>query len=848
MNTKRFLIHLFAAVVILLSSCGGGAIEPPLAGEIIFTADRTSLQAGECTLLHWEVTEGFGVTVNDELVDRVGQMEVCPTETRTYILAVDIGTGVETRQVEITVSGAGQVGSPEPSTPGVPAYQAESWMALGGPPGDLGYDIRYNFDDHNIWYVTDGQGGFFISSDRGQTWRASNEGIATLEGSMTRTVFSATVDPHAPQIIWIGTQITGHIYKSTDGGQTWTQMDNGIEPNAGHHFRGFTVDPRSSDIVYAQAEVDCYLLRSECPTGVQSVVGGRVYRTTDGGQNWEIIWEGEALARYLWIDPTNQDVLYVSTGIFDRDPLNLPTDGSDSLQDSGVGVVKSTDGGQAWTELGKANGLTILHVGSLYMHPDDPQTLLAGTGHAGMVKDPDTNQEVMYGGVFLTTDGGQTWTQVVKNDLIGAVEFCEQDSSIAYAAGWLATYRSEDGGHTWLKFGDEQRGTWGPEGLWPGVPIDLQTDPEDCSRVFINNYVGGNFLSTDGAETWTLASTGYSGAKVMDLWVDPQDSAHLYAAVRMAPFVSHDGGQTWQGLTDAVIKTNLAVLAGDPSNPDHLLGTQGHPGSPASHFTSRDGGLTWTESSQIFPLPAEAELAAAGSPEAWYEVGFYDYAFAPSDPNIVYAAVRNNPHPVWDPLVVTYRGLGIYRSTDGGATWQPANDANTGDEGIGALVVHPTDPQTVYAASYFDGGVFKTTDGGQTWTAVNNGLPQPYPPIKTMAMDPNSPDTLFIGGPKGVFRTTDGGATWTQLAAGLDPFAEVTGIVIDPSNGQVVYVATSRLGVFYSADGGDTFQQLRQGLDPEEGVMPVISMVISGDGAVLYAGTAGLGVWRLGTP
>ncbi len=852
MNTKLFIRRTITALcLIMLHSCGNRSVSPlaptsttAISPSIVFTADRTSLKAGECTTLRWAVTGGFGVTLDGQPVDKVGQMEVCPAETQVYLLAVDVGTHIETRQVEISVGVAGPAPGPGPTEPAVPAYQAESWVSMGGPPGDLGYDIRYNFSDHNIWYVTDSGGGFFISTDRGLTWTASNEGILGADTTLRRNVFSATVDPHNPQTIWIGTQIVGHIYNSTDGGKTWVQKDNGISPYTGQHFRGFTVDPRTSDIVYAQAEVDCYVFEPGCTELIQ---GGRVYRTTDGGENWEIIWEGDALARYLWIDPTNPDVLYVSTGIFDRDPLNTPTDGRDPLQNSGVGVLKSTDGGRTWTELGKANGLTILHVGSLYMHPNDPQTLLAGAGHAGMVRDPDTNQDVMYGGVFLTTDGGQNWTQVVKNDLIGAVEFCEQNPSIAYAAGWLAAYRSEDGGHTWQKFGDETRRTWGPPGLWPGVPIDMQTDPEDCSRVFINNYVGGNFISTDGAETWSLASTGYSGAKLTDLWVDPQDSAHLYAAARMAPFVSRDGGVNWMGLSDSMLKTNLFTLVGDPSNPDHLLGTQQHPGQPATHFTSTDGGLTWVVSEQVFRVP-EGLAEGGNNPATWYEMGFYEYAFAPSDPSIVYAATRNNPFPGWDCAIMAHHGLGIYRSDDGGKTWQPANDANTASDGFGALVVHPTDPQTVYAGSNCGKGIFKTTDGGRTWTAVNNGLPVPLLQIKTMAMDQDAPDTIFVGGFGGVFRTIDGGQSWVQLTAGLDAVGEITGIVLDPTNGQNIYVADSFQGVFFSSDGGNTFQPLRQGLDPTKGTLPVMSLAISGDGSVLYAGTANLGVWRLGTP
>jgi len=226
------------------------------------------------------------------------------------------------------------------------------------------------------------------------------------------------------------------------------------------------------------------------------------------------------------------------------------------------------------------------------MHPQDPQILLAGTGHG-----PED------GGVYLTVDGGETWQVVVEGDAIGAVEFCEQDPLIAYATGKLATYRSEDGGYTWQKFGDETRGTWGPPGLWPGMPIDLQVDPDDCRRLFINNYVGGNFLSTDGGETWAIATVGYTGAKISEIAVDPIDNQHVYAAARMAPFVSTDGGQNWGGLSYPVLNEGSFPLAMDPSNPQHLLAFAEQAGATQMAIQSYDGGLSWVETHRfIMPL------------------------------------------------------------------------------------------------------------------------------------------------------------------------------------------------------------------------------------------------------
>ncbi len=835
----------------LLCACTAQESTPTSAAAVItFAADRQVLQAGECTILRWSAEAGFGVLFDGNSVPKTGQKEVCPLETQKYILEVDLGTDLERREVEIRVSPAATplpemtrtLQPPTPTsiqatlviTPGVPAYQAQGWENLGGPPGDLGYDIRYNFDDPNTWYVTDGSGGFFISTDRGLTWGASNEGISSLEGSLERPVFSATVDPHNPQTIWIGTRIVGHIYKSTDGGRHWVEMDKGIIPHAGHHFRGFTIDPRSSDIVYAMAEVDCELMRDAC---VPNTFGGRVYRTQNGGQSWELFWEGEALARYLWIDPTDYDTMYISTGIFDRYPLNMD-ENLKNWETSGLGIIKTTDGGKTWSVIGKSNGLSILYVSSLYLNPKNPQVLLAGTGsNIGMIiyRDPETGKEASYGGAFLSEDGGQTWKQVIKNDVIGAVEFCEQDPSIAYAGGTMGFYRSQDGGHTWTAHTDAARGTWGPAGVWPGTPIDIQTDPADCNRLFINNYVGGNFLSEDGGDTWQLATVGYSGAEVMDLAIDTQDSAHVYAAVRMAPFVSRDGGRSWQGLTDAALGTGLRVLVIDPADPDHLLGTkQAYVGEI---FASHDGGQNWT-SVYKFRYPEgtkEGDFA--------YQMGFWDFAFAPSDPQIVYAATRN-----WttsDSIEPVYPGLGVYRSEDGGDTWQPANDSHTEGLAIGAVQVHPTDPQVVYAASFFTSGVFKTTDGGKNWTPINSGLPQPLPRIEVIAINAQSPETIYIAGQSGVFKSTDGGGSWKQLAAGLDPTPGIRAMVLDPNNGDTIYLGMRHLGIYYSTDGGETFQPLTQGLDPLEGVMPILSLALSSDGSVLYAGTMGLSTWKL---
>jgi photosystem II stability/assembly factor-like uncharacterized protein len=745
-------------------------------------------------------------------------------------------------------SGQSEVEEPQdqalPPITGLPAYQAAAWVQVGGPMGGTGYDIRYNFSDPNIWYVTDSGAGFFISTDRGQTWRPSNQGLEGVENTIRIQIFSATVDPRNSNTIWIGTQTTGHIYRSTDGGYTWLRMDNGVQPNLGLSFRGFTIDPRSSDIVYAAAEADTSVFRDagtrpDAPDGTQ---GGRVYKTTDGGQTWSLIWEGDALARYVWIDPTNPDTLYVSTGFFDRDPLNIPPGEVDALHSGGVGVLKSTDGGQTWTVLGKEQGLAILHVGSLYMKPDDPQTLLAGTGslfHRWVIIN---GQEVETGGVYLTSDGGASWQPVVEHEIITVVEYCELNPQIAYAGGMNHVYRSEDGGQTWTAFGDEQRRTWGPPGIYPGVPVDMQVFPDDCNHLFINNYVGGNFVSVDGGQTWQNASRGYTGADLFSLAVDATDARHIFAGSRMAPFVSHDAGQTWDGLLYPELTGGGWLLVVDPADAGHVLFTMESPFSPI--FESRDGGQSWQQRLDLLVLlpPGFSELD-------WVNIRPGAIAFAPSDPSIVYATTMHMPDDLDIPLPEGWQlGVGIYRSNDGGTTWAAANDSTTATLGFGGIAVSPVDPNTVYAGSMFGQGIFKTTNGGATWTPVNQRLPQPYGRFVVLAIARHQPETVYALGKQGVFKSQDGGGSWIQLAAGLDPFASYNGIAIDPTNSQIVYVASRNAGAYYSTDGGNTFMALTQGLDTSLGNLPVGALAISSDGAVLYATVGNRGVYRLGTP
>jgi photosystem II stability/assembly factor-like uncharacterized protein len=709
-----------------------------------------------------------------------------------------------------------------------PSASSLEWVRLGGPPGGLGYDIRYNFDDHNTWYVTDANAGVHISKDDGLTWQQSNTGIDSVGGASGDAIpiFCLTVDPHNPQIIWAGTDMSGRIYKSVDGGASWESKDQGIihEHEILLSFRGFTVDPRSSDIVYAMGELQ------KLGNNVWGLgVGGVIYKTTNGGDSWVRIWHGKipsSLTRYMWIHPEDPNTLYVSTGIFDRGAVGEGDPETDVDPFGGLGVLKSTDGGQSWETLGKENGLELLYIGSLFMHPENPDVLLAAAGHvvnepAGMAWEA---QGYSPAGIYRTSDGGETWTHVLEPEesvwqAFSAVDMCPSDPNIVYAGSDAAVFRSEDAGLTWEKTAGGLGG-WGPPGVRAGWPIDMQCDPEDTNRVFANNYSGGNFLSEDGGRTWTSASSGYSGAQIIQVEVDPFNPARVFAGGRSGGWYSEDGGLTWQGIrnpgdTQAQAGGEVAGVAIDPTEPNHIL------------IGAGDWILEWRNDEGVWQ--PSGYLVEYGPETSVIE-------FAPSDPNIVYAGSANHNTMVHAESYETGRGVLISR--DGGTSWEIITGAAFTTAMVTDLAVHPTNAGQVYVATR--DGLFVTEDYGGSWAEVS-GLPKNQS-VRSVGIDPKDPNIMLAGVYlQGLYRSTDGGASWNKISAGLEPNGNHRDILFDPKHPGVVYTSDISSGVYRSEDGGQTWLKLIEGLTNRAAT----GLSLSADGNHLYAGTSGGGVFRL---
>lgn len=682
--------------------------------------------------------------------------------------------------------------------------------------------MRMRQDNPDRMYVTDAWSGVNLSNDGGKTWTASNQGITSNGGPSGDAipVFSLTVSPHNPDVLWAGTQGIRGIFKSTDSGKTWQKKDSGVTESEGLSLRGFTVDPKNPDTVYAAGEVSSSVWAGGQRNGIAGfdLVKGVVYKTTDGGEHWNAVWRGDNLARYVLIDPRNTSVVYVSTGLFDRDAAN-----EDARNLNGVGILKSIDGGQTWRIFNQANGLKNLYVGTLFMNPSNPDVLLAGTGVAGPIGN-GTNM-----GVYLTTDGGETWQYVLQTSApVSAVEFSQINPNIAYAGSPDAVYRSSDMGKTWQK--QTSGNFWGAPGTRAGFPIDFQIDSRNPDRIFANNYGGGNFLSENGGRTWATASQGYTGAYIHNVAVNPQDRENIFVIGRTGPFRSYDQGNSWEGLTKepAVLGGEWYAIAIDPKNPNNIIISDEHQGVI---FRSTNRGDSW---SQVFRHPqVRVEVMEK-------RMGFKSIVFSPSDSIVVYAGMRLERNQIDQGLADRNNtpSFGVFKSVDGGITWREANDAVSASQNINMLAVHPQNAEIVYAAT-LKNGVLKSADGGKSWQTANQGLN--IIDVRSIAIDPRNPQVLYAGVENGgVFISTDGGGSW-QTSSGMEPQTSIHSIVIDPTNSKTVYAADIHSGVFRSDDGGKLWVRINNGLRTRA----VEIMAFSADGSILYAGTQGEGVFRL---
>jgi photosystem II stability/assembly factor-like uncharacterized protein len=665
----------------------------------------------------------------------------------------------------------------------------------------------------------EGSSYIFKTTDGAATWRPI---------SSTVLANSVLVDPQNSSVVYA---LTGRgILKSTNGGDTWARAAAGL-PDI--FVSMLAIDPVTTSNLYA-------------------VVGNAIFKSTNGGESWNGLNTGfppNTFSISVFVDPATPSNVY-ATGF-------APQNGGPAA----FLIAGTTDGGVSWNTV-TANLPPNASLRLLAIAPTSPATLYA-IGSLSVPGGPPPGQ-----GLLKSTDRGQSWTAVDVGLPAGAsivsVVLDPNDASAIYlgvvfpfaeAGGIL---KSTDGGKSWRAIST---------GLPANTPIQsLAIDPVNSSTLyFISN--GTFFKSTDGGAHWNKAVTGLSAVSVGALAVNRFDAGAVYAAVGNSLFKSVDSGSNWDKLfsfqlsiapgapfappflSDAPAYPRSLLI--DSSNPDILYaGTVRGNGCYFADnllFKSIDGGRTWTDG--VSPDRSGCVLGGLFGPSAGLK------AIDPSDPNTLYVAETDDEDG----------GYGLLQSRDGGATWNPfgGNFPGNVQAGVWALAVDPGNPSTLYAGVddvpiYSDdgtsqpgaGGVFKSTDGGATWKPI--GLTGAA--VNLLVIDPAQPGALYAategnyGSPRGfrgLFKSTDGGASWSEIGNGLgelrDLGANMTAIVIDPVDSNILYAGVSGGGVFKTSDGGATWSRLNQGLTN----LDVRSLAIApGGGHTLYAGTSN-GLFRI---
>ncbi len=655
------------------------------------------------------------------------------------------------------------------------------------------------------------------------------------------------------------------------------------------------------------------------------VCNGGVWKTDDYGRTWQPIFDDQPTGSIgaIAVAPSDPNVIYVGSG----EGLHRPD------LSTGDGIYKSPDAGKTWTHLGLRDGQQIP---ALSVDPRDPNRLfVAVLGHPygpnqerGIFRSTDggqTFQKVLYkdentggsyvevdpsnpdtvyaalwearegpwenaqwsgtaGGIFKSTDGGNTWRQLTKglpeSITQSNLAIAASDSKRIYAA--VATthdagitvglYRSDDGGESWSKAtGDTRPGTRIGGG---DLPL-LRVDPKNPDVVYSASIVA--WRSTDGGKTWTGIRGAPGGDDYQNLWIDPNDSKVIIMPGDQGAIVTVNGGETWSSWYNQPT-AQLYHVSADNAFPYRVCSGQQESGSVCISSRGNDGEITIRE---------------------WHPVAAEEYGYVvadPLDPDIVYGGklsrydrrtgqaqeilpkpfrspdyrmVRTQPvlfSPV-DPHVLYFAANTLWKTRDGGHVWQqispdltrktwqaPASIGKYRGEKtaapvqrgvIYAVAPSPLDINRIWAGTD-DGLIHLTTDGGAHWSDVTPSQLTPWAKVSVLEASHFDPQTAYaaintirLDDPKPyIYRTHDGGKSWTLITRGIGTGENVDAVREDPKRKGLLFASTERQ-VWVSFDDGEHWQSLRLNMPATS----VRDLAIKDDD--LIAATHGRAFWIL---
>ncbi|HIE56916.1 MAG TPA: hypothetical protein EYP88_01605 [Anaerolineales bacterium] len=621
--------------------------------------------------------------------------------------------------------------------------------------------------------------GIYKSADGGATWSWKSAGLGN------RFIGAIAMDPHNPQIVYAGTRGNG-IYKSVNGGETWFSANNGIA--AHRQVYTIAIDPHDGENILIGT-------RSITPGETHPPWYGIVYRSTDQGNTWKAVLTdigGEAQQDWVYslaISYQNSRLVYAATHEHH--------------------VFRSNTFGKHWEPAN--NGITDFSTRGVVVNPlsTEPSVIV----YVGTWID---------GAVFRSSDGGNNW--LLSANAPGASHIISMNidpgGNFVYAAtfGGRGVLRTKNGGNTWKI-----------SGLGGMDTTVIAVDAQNSSTIYGGTDGQGLYKSTDYGTSWSRQEHLYA-TDVSDLAVAFDDAQSLFASVdTLGVQSSRDGGASWSALGRGLEDTDVLGLAASPDAPRTLYALTSDQGLYRCNRDDIENDC-WTN------IPINFSQMRHRQPELalWYPfttVPFIDDELsdlspaptAPTGKPVLREMRFAHSHPQ-TAYLATY-GAGVYKSLDGGANWIAAG---LDSQAIVALAVSPVDERDLFAASYT--AIWHSADGGASWADTGFSGADVY----ALALDDSG--TLYAGTSNGIYRYQNEG--WTHLALGG---LSVPALVLRPDKPGWIYAGTIN-GLQFSRNGGATWNAGPEELEN----VTINALSLDPDNPCrIYVSTKGQGVLRM---
>lgn len=632
-------------------------------------------------------------------------------------------------------------------------------------------------------------GGFFKSSDGGQTWRESPE-------LRNEALHSLTQSDRDPNILVTGT--FNGIFKSSDSGETWTPLQTASTPGL-VHVESLAIDPRDSNVIYAGT---WYL----------------PYKTTDGGRTWKIIKNGiidDSDIFAINIDPrdANHVIASACSGIYEtrdaggswhkvqgipsqsrrtRAILQHPTIPGLVFAGTTEGFWRSAKGGDnnSWMVTTSRQ----LEINSIAVHPNRPNTIYIGTNNYGVMVSSDggknfvptnggfsgrfvnailpdrENPNRVYattintttggGFFFVSSDGGTSWAPSVRNmppRLIGyAILQDERDANVIYLGTNLGVYRSADRGSSWAPVSSRK-------------PVTPPAKKRPATRSKVRRTV----------------AQGRSTA--------PARGGSTTAAQRPAPQANRPPDDVVRLAQEALERAGYEIGVAD--------GQMGPRTVAAIKRFQTDRYLT--VSGQL----DEATVAALGVVNRAAPGAAVAHVPTLADPVNALASLSSRGG---QSQILAATNSGLYRTSDPALGWDRVPYGRGFDMRTMCISVSPQNPALILVGTATM-GVLVSRDSGQTWQQVS-GVPTTSP-VNVIVQDPQRSSFIYVGTKQAFYMSNDGGDHWSRRGGNL-PFGDFTSILINPRNTNEIFAGNAYQngevggGVYRSSDSGSTWVRI----------------------------------------